>query len=378
MSSETIRVLLVEDNMGDARLLYEGLEEALPGQFQMTHVRQLSEALEYLWKETCHVVLLDLGLPDSHGIDTLVLTRAQAPDVPIVVLTGFQDESLGDQALKEGAQDYLVKGQVDSKLLGRSMRYAIARKAVAEALIAQGVALADAGVLRRSRRRLIAAHERVRREIAAQLLDGVQETLLVVKGHLREFLRGIGTTSEKTRLLSTVIDGLNQKIEQQVGVLRRRLYPSTLSKGLVPALQSFRDQFGAAPAIEIELDEELVKQEQADRNLVPEQVRLAAYRIAEEALTNVVKHAKASKVTLRLDSSREGWLRLMVRDDGQGFDAESPPCGLGMGTMQDYAQAVDGECSVHSDPCVGTAVTAVFPLSRPGAEHVDSSEKGDN
>ena len=167
MSSEPIRVLLVEDNLGDARLLYEDMEEALPGQFQMTHVRQLSEALEYLWKEPCHVVLLDLGLPDSHGIDTLVLTRAQAPDVPIVVLTGFQDESLGDQALKEGAQDYLVKGQVDSKLLARSMRYAIERKAVAEALIGQGVALAKAGVLRRSRRRLIAAHERVRRDIAA-------------------------------------------------------------------------------------------------------------------------------------------------------------------------------------------------------------------
>ena len=86
------------------------------------------------------MVLLDLGLPDSHGIDTLVVTRAQAPGVPIVVLTGFQDEALGDEALKGGAQDYLVKGQVDSKLLGRSLRYAIVRKATEEALLRQGVA----------------------------------------------------------------------------------------------------------------------------------------------------------------------------------------------------------------------------------------------
>lgn len=186
MSSESIRVLLVEDNLGDARLLYVGMEEALPGQFQMTHVKRLSEALEFLWKETCDVVLLDLGLPDSHGIDTLVLTRAQAPSVPIVVLTGFQDESLGDQALKEGAQDYLVKGQVDSKMLARSMRYAIARKAVSEALIGQGVALAKAGVLRVSRQRLIAAHERVRRDIASQLHEGVQERLLDLRGCVRE------------------------------------------------------------------------------------------------------------------------------------------------------------------------------------------------
>ena len=375
MPSEPIRVLLVEDNLGDARLLYEGMEEALPGQFQMTHVRRLSEALEYLWKETCHVVLLDLGLPDSHGIDTLVLTRAQAPSVPIVVLTGFQDESLGDQALKEGAQDYLVKGQVESKLLARSMRYAIARKAAAEALLGQGVALAEAGELRRSRQRLIAAHERVRRDIAAQLHDGVQEGLLVLKGHLQELLKGIGSASETPRLLSDGIDGLNQKIEQQVGVLSRQLYPSTLGEGLVPAFQSFRDQFGATLAIELELDEELVKQERSDRNSLPEQVGLAAYRIAEEALTNVVKYAKASKVTVRLDSSQEGWLRLTVRDDGQGFDGESPPYGQGMGTMQDYAEAVDGACSVHSDPGVGTEVTAVLPVSRPGAEHLESSVK---
>ena len=125
MSSEPIKVLLVEDNLADAGLLYEGLEEALPEQFQTTHVRRLSEALEYLWEETCDVVLLDLGLPDSHGLDTLVVLRAQSPGVPIVVLTGFQDEALAVEALKGGAQDYLVKGQADGKMLGRTMRYAI-------------------------------------------------------------------------------------------------------------------------------------------------------------------------------------------------------------------------------------------------------------
>ena len=371
MSSEPIKVLLVEDNLGDARLLYEGLQEALPEQFQMTHVRRLSETLEYLWEETCDVVLLDLGLPDSHGLDTLVLTRAQAPGVPIVVLTGFQDEALAVEALKEGAQDYLVKGQVDSKLLARSMSYAIVRKATEEALLQQGVALARAEELQRSRQRIIAVQERVRRDIAAQLRDGVQEKLLILKGHLQQLLTGTSSASETTRLLSEVIDGLNQVIERQVGVLSRQLYPSTLSQGLVPTFQSFGDRFGAAVAIEIELDEELMRREKADLNSVPEQVGLAAYRIAEEALTNVVKHAKASKVTVRLDPPREGWLRLTVRDDGQGFDVESAPRGLGMATMQDYAEAVGGECVVHSAPGMGTEVTAMFPLSRPGAEHLE-------
>lgn len=116
MSSEPIRVLLVEDNLGDARLLYEDLEEALPGQFQMAHVRQLSEALEYLWKEPCHVVLLDLGLPDSHGIDTLVLTRCSCP-MWQSSCSRVSRMKHGGAGTEGGAQDYLVKGQVDSKLL---------------------------------------------------------------------------------------------------------------------------------------------------------------------------------------------------------------------------------------------------------------------
>jgi len=378
MPSESIRVLLVEDNMADAGMLYEGLEEALPGQFQMTHVKRLSEALEYLWKETCDVVLLDLGLPDSHGIDTLVLTRAQAPGVPIVVLTGFQDDSLGDQALEEGAQDYLVKGQVDSNVLARSMRYAIARKAVAEALIGEKVALAKAGVLRRSRLRLIAAHESVRRDIAAQLQDGVQEMLTVLKGRLQEFSNGTSSVSDKNRGVSNVIDELSRKIEQEVNDLSRQLYPACLSEGLIPAIQSFRDRFGAELAVAIKLDDGFVKQDHGNGNVIPEQVGLAAYRIAEEALTNAVRHAKARKVTISLDMSQVDWLRVTVQDDGEGFELQSSFGGLGLGTMRDYAEAVGGECSVKSDPTVGTAVIALLPLSPPGAEHPESSAKGHN
>jgi len=227
MSSEPIKVLLVEDNLGDARLLYEGLEEALPEQFQMTHVRRLSEALEYLWEKSCSVVLLDLGLPDSHGIDTLVLVRAQAPGVPIVVLTGFQDEAVGDQALKKGAQDYLVKGQADSQLVARSLRYAIARKAAEEALIRQGVALAKAGELQRSRQRLLAVHERVRRDVAAQLRDGLQEKLLILKGRMQELMKGIGSAAETARVVSGGIDALTGALAHDASALRRRAYAAT-------------------------------------------------------------------------------------------------------------------------------------------------------
>lgn len=126
MPTNPIKMLLVEDNLGDARLVYEGLTEALATDFQVTHVRRLQEALEWLWKQSCDLVLLDMGLPDSHGLDTLLLMRAQAPSVPIVVLTGFNDESIATDALQKGAQGYLVKEETNSEMLLRSLRYAIA------------------------------------------------------------------------------------------------------------------------------------------------------------------------------------------------------------------------------------------------------------
>ena len=116
--------------------------------------------------------------------------------------------------------------------------------------------------------------------------------------------------------------------------------------------------------------------EEADRNLVPERVKLALYRIAEEALSNAIQHAKAGKVAVRLDASREGWLRLTVRDDGRGFAVEGVPSGLGVGTMQDYADAAGGQCVVHGVPGAGTEVMAAIPLSQPGAESLETLEKG--
>jgi CheY-like chemotaxis protein len=134
MSINTVKVLLVEDHAGEARLLQVALGESSSARFVCTHTQRLGEALELLRQDTFDVVLLDLGLPDSHGLDTLAQVRAEAPRVPIVVMTGFEDESRALKAVQKGAQDYLEKGQVDSKLLARSLRYAIGRKEAEEEL----------------------------------------------------------------------------------------------------------------------------------------------------------------------------------------------------------------------------------------------------
>src|SRR5258708_346495 len=134
MNLEDTRVLLVEDNPADARFLREEIADVGAGGVRLTHVSRLEDALRKLDAEDFDIILLDLSLPDESGLDTLVRAHARAPGVPIVVLTGLDDEALAIKAVREGAQDYLVKGRTDGNLLVRSMRYATERKHAIEAL----------------------------------------------------------------------------------------------------------------------------------------------------------------------------------------------------------------------------------------------------
>jgi two-component system cell cycle response regulator len=127
VSAEGLKVLLVEDNPGDVRLFQEALKEAHASSFSLSHCSSLTQALDQLAKAPQDVVVVDLGLPDACGIDVVQRARMTAPGVPLVVLTSRIDEALGVQALHEGAQDYLIKGELDPHLLSRALRYAIER-----------------------------------------------------------------------------------------------------------------------------------------------------------------------------------------------------------------------------------------------------------
>jgi DNA-binding response OmpR family regulator len=128
MNEKTIRILLVEDNPGDARLLREMLNKPASCKYDLTHHESMRKAVTHLLANAVDIVLLDLGLPDANGLGAVRQAHAIAAGVPIVVLTGLDDESLAAQALQEGAQDYLIKGQIESHALLRSLRYAIERQ----------------------------------------------------------------------------------------------------------------------------------------------------------------------------------------------------------------------------------------------------------
>lgn len=156
MNSRPIHVLLIEDNPGDIRLVRELFAQTRDGQFTLAHVGRLDAGIRCLSESLIDVILLDLSLPDSQGIETLIRMHAAAHGIPIVLMTGLEDEELGLHLIQAGAQDYLIKGQASAPLLARALTYAVGRKRLEEELreqtrflqsvlnsMADGVVMAD-------------------------------------------------------------------------------------------------------------------------------------------------------------------------------------------------------------------------------------------
>jgi PAS domain S-box-containing protein len=136
MDDNLLHILLVEDNSTDVLLLEEALEEVRPTLFALTRVKRLDEALALPHHKYLDVVLLDLGLPDSQGLDTFARMQREHPTIPVLILSGLDNEALAVRAVQDGAQDFLVKGKINGRMLSRTLRYAIERKRAEQKLIA--------------------------------------------------------------------------------------------------------------------------------------------------------------------------------------------------------------------------------------------------
>jgi len=133
--SNLLKILLIEDNPEDACLVRATLKEALgANQPELTLAKTLAEAMRLLTENRFDVVLSDLSLPDSHGLETFTRLYARAPETPIILLTGLENESLGLEAVRSGAQEYLVKGTIKGKALWRAISYAIERQSLERAV----------------------------------------------------------------------------------------------------------------------------------------------------------------------------------------------------------------------------------------------------
>ncbi len=205
------RVLLVEDNPDDAYRVRRLLKQSSYSSFELQIVNRLQEGLSMIGAHRFDIVLLDLNVLDSFGMDTLLTAQSGAPDIPIVVMTSLSDEGLGVRAVQLGAQDYLVKGEVDSSLLIRAINYAIERKQVERELRRHRDHLEELVAER------TAELTQINTQLATEIIERQQaEAAERAQRQFSEALRDISNALNSTRDLGEVLDRILANIERVV------------------------------------------------------------------------------------------------------------------------------------------------------------------
>ncbi|MGB6873282.1 MAG: PAS domain S-box protein, partial [Dehalococcoidia bacterium] len=226
------------------------------------------------------------------------------------------------------------------------------------------IAAARAQELSSSHQRLINAQESLRKDIASQLHGTVQSRLILLE-HTIAGLEARARSKRMTKELADVRQGLEELQNEHIRAISHRLFPSILRLGIATGLESLIDEYSAKLRVDLRVSKKLRDREQTDKKLLPANVKLALYRIAEEALTNISKHTPAANnIVVKLSLSDSRILRLTVRNDGPISNTTSPSPGIGLLLISDYAAAAGGSCTIKSIPGKGTRVTAELPLAR--------------
>jgi len=335
-----IRALVIEDSEADAALLQKMLEKTPDANFTTTRVGTLADALASLAVASFDVVLLDLGLPDSRGSETLTRLRQSQPDVPVVVLTGLDDEDAGIAAVQKGAQDYLVKGSLAASMLGRSLRYAIERHRAEKAVLAQ---LKQAAMV----------EERIR--MADELHDILAQDFV---GILLQLEAARDLNGSNPQAAAKCIELAEAVARSGLAEARRSSWALSLPElgpdGLVEAVQSFLSRVAAGNPTAVEFS--LL----GEPRLLPNDTALGLLRICQEAVVNAFRHARASKVRVQI-TYEPSVVVVSVQDNGRGFDSQTPEArrGFGLTSMRERAERIGAQIEISGGPGQGTRMTVV-------------------
>ncbi len=384
MKSEQTHILLVEDNPGDARLIREMLRQAASDQFVLEHVDRLGTALEKLSNEQFDAILLDLSLPDSTGLDTVVRTHEHAPQVPIVVQTGTDDEEMGIHAVQAGAQEYLVKGKVESDLLIRTIRYAIVRKRAEEAE-RERQSLQDA--VRAMEQVLAVVGHELRTPLAA--LRATSEFLLTEDAkQTAEWDVFLKIIHDETIRMAEMINNLLEVARLNSGLAQWNWFTVKLTEACDGALMVVRPLIDHG---QVELMYE-VDPPDLTMNGDPDAIQ----RLLINLISNSAKHtSKGSiRITAREVTKPDGrWAELQVHDTGRGIPEKVlknlgqafvlnsgvvgsdyvKGTGLGLAICKGIAAAHGGSITVVSEPGQGCVFTALLRADLSEPAKVDAS-----
>ncbi|HEY9834470.1 MAG TPA: hybrid sensor histidine kinase/response regulator [Stenomitos sp.] len=376
MNELVIHALLVEDSPSDAELFHRVFLRAGSGKWSLTHVERLDEAIEVCRQNAFNIALLDLRLPDSDGVDTVTQFCTSIPDVPIVILTVFDDEELALQAMSAGAQDYLVKDQVNIQLLRRTICYTIERAQILKRLKESEAAILES-----------LYKERELNELKSTFISMVSHefrnpltTLVLTSQLLQEFENEL-TPEKKSRCfeqMKTSIHNMTQLLDEvmllgktEVGKLQYEPIPLNLEKfcrQLTEAMQLgdhnrhliiFRCQGNCT---EVQMDEGLLR------------------HILTNIISNALKYSPQGKKILFDLVCRDNTAIFRIQDQGIGipknernrlFETFSrcsnvgriEGTGLGLAIVNRCVDLYSGQIQIDSEVNVGTTVTVSLPLS---------------
>ena len=335
MDGKIIKVLLIEDNLADIVLIKEMLKESLNTTFKLYDAHYLDEGLKYLEENEIDVLLLDLNLPDSQGLDTFQKANEKAPNVPIIILTAFDDEYTAVEAVKEDAQDYLTKGKVDSDLLTRSISYAIERKQIEIELKKYQEHLEE--LVKERTKELQKSNEKLKREIKArkkaeeEIRASLNEKKILLEEIHHRVENNLITVSNLIGLEYTLTDKEPIEIyqESQNRVKAIALIHETLSKSedfAVIDFARYTDELVKYLFKSYAIDPDLIKVNIGINGILLDiDTAIPSGLILNELISNSLKHAFKNKVhgeinvTLSLNHDN---FELTVSDDGIGLSEE--------------------------------------------------------
>jgi DNA-binding NarL/FixJ family response regulator/anti-sigma regulatory factor (Ser/Thr protein kinase) len=387
-----VHILLVEDSRSEALLFQETIAQSGPRQFAVVWVMSLAEAMEEIRRGTFHVLIVDLTLPDSQGLDTVQQVQAFAGELPVIVFTGMEDEGLAQQSLRHGAQDYLVKGKHDGPAVARAIRYAIDRKSAEEALrrahgelekrvqertseLTQTVETLEGEVTRRVAAEellqhrtvqlralaseLTLAEQRERRRMAEVLHDHLQQLLVGAKFRIRTLER---IQDPALRRAALEVDNLITECIEISRSLTGELSPPILHEGgLVPALEWL------ARSMETKHGLQVVLSAPEEVNPRAEDISVLLFQSVRELLFNVVKHAQAKTAWVEV-GQLDGMIQVLVRDEGVGFDPKGLRAtggsqgGFGLFSIRERLDLLGGRMDFESAPGKGSRFMLLAPM----------------